>query len=47
MVTRLLPAMVAAAYSENIPLWEVSGEAETQLTRDGAMPGNRQPDRLG
>jgi hypothetical protein len=39
--------MVAAAYSENITRQEVSREAETQLTRDGAMPADRQPGRLG
>ena len=39
--------MVAAACGENIPRHEVSGETEIRLTRDGAMPGNRQPGRLG
>jgi hypothetical protein len=39
--------MVTAADNENIPRQEVSGEAKTQLTLDGAMPGNRQPGRLG
>jgi len=47
MVARPLPAMVAAAQTENIPRQEVSAKEKWKVTRDGAMRGNRQLGRLG
>jgi hypothetical protein len=47
MVARLLPAMVAAAWSENITRQEVSAKEKWKVTRDGAMRENRQLGRLG